>query len=249
MSRFPGRLYKARRLLRRASSRAAKAGSPMQSRSPRMPQTCLAPIAAKDPHRRGEHAVALTTLSELLLAHGNPRTALASRTNWSSTVPGVRPRSARRRPDAARQHAATPRQLPASGGRPPQGARPRKVTLVVAGAHNASGNLTKDTGRYDEAARHYGQARDGLETLLGQDHPDLAALFHNLAGLQHAQGNYDAGEPLARRAISLRGTPSPTRARPSSAGDLAVLGALLAGQRRYAEAEAVLPGRSPPGHD
>ena len=110
--------------------------------------------------------------------------------------------------------------------------------LRVAGAHNAAGILAKDTGKFDAAADHYARALTGMRATLGEDHPDLASLFHNLAGLAHARGRHAEGEPHARHAIALReqnfGPDSP-----EVAADLAVLGAVLAGQGRSEEAEAV----------
>lgn len=109
---------------------------------------------------------------------------------------------------------------------------------VRAWALNAKGILAKDTGRYDQAAGLYAEALVGLRQVLGDDHPDIATLFHNLAGLEHAKRDFQAGEALARRAVALRekgyGADSA-----EVAADLAVLGALLAGQGRYDEAEAV----------
>jgi tetratricopeptide (TPR) repeat protein len=62
--------------------------------------------------------------------------------------------------------------------------------------------------------------------------------MHNLAGLEHACGRWAEGERFARLAMVLRAQV----AGPDSvelAGDLAVLGALLLGQQRLDEAEAV----------
>jgi hypothetical protein len=73
--------------------------------------------------------------------------------------------------------------------------------------------------------------------------PRLANLFHNFAGLDHAQHRFVEGEPHARRSLSLRMLgegPAPTAA----AGDLAVRGALLLGQDRNAEAERALQERN-----
>jgi tetratricopeptide (TPR) repeat protein len=98
--------------------------------------------------------------------------------------------------------------------------------------------LAKDTGQYDTAARHYLTALELAQQVHGQDHPALASLMHNLAGLEHARGRYGKGEHFARLAISLR----ERQADPDSvelAGDLAVLGALLLGQQRLDEAQDI----------
>jgi tetratricopeptide (TPR) repeat protein len=116
--------------------------------------------------------------------------------------------------------------------------RVARSPLFLAGAHNAGGILAKDTGRYDEAARHYRRALGLTEQVHGQGSPALASLMHNLAGLEHARGRYAEGEHFAQLAIRLR----TQIAGPDSvevAGDLAVLGALLLGQQLLDEAEGI----------
>jgi Flp pilus assembly protein TadD len=39
------------------------------------------------------------------------------------------------------------------------------------------------------------------EVILGPDHPDTLRIVNNLAGTLASQGNYDAAEPLFRRAL------------------------------------------------
>ena len=67
----------------------------------------------------------------------------------------------------------------------------------------------------------------------------MADLHHNLAGLDHAQHRFFHGEPHARRAIQLRQI-APGLNSTAAAGDFAVLGALLLGKGRYADAEDAL---------
>ncbi|GAA3639400.1 tetratricopeptide repeat protein [Microlunatus ginsengisoli] len=111
--------------------------------------------------------------------------------------------------------------------------------MLTAATLNALGILCKDIRRFHDAARHYGEALALLRSALGADHPRLAFVFHNLAGLEHAQGRYAAAEPLARHAIALRERgDGPTS--PGAAGDLAVLGAVLLGLGRLSEAEVAL---------
>ena len=110
--------------------------------------------------------------------------------------------------------------------------------MWLAESLNGLGIVYKDTHRFADAGRHYHRALE-LAAALGPDNPRLANLFHNLAGLDHAQNRFVEGEPHARRALRLRmlgEEPASTGA----AGDLAVLGALLLGQHRYAEAEQAL---------
>jgi tetratricopeptide (TPR) repeat protein len=106
-------------------------------------------------------------------------------------------------------------------------------------ALNGLGIVFKDTQRFEQAARHYQQALTLLEQTLGPNDPELAPLYHNLAGLEHAQDQFVEGEPLARRALQLRAAHEGLETT-GAAADLAVLGALLLGQQRYTEAETVL---------
>jgi tetratricopeptide (TPR) repeat protein len=106
-------------------------------------------------------------------------------------------------------------------------------------ALNGLGIVFKDTQRFEQAARHYQQALTLLEQTLGPNDPELAPLYHNLAGLEHAKDRFVEGEPLARRSLELRAAHDGLETT-SASGDLAVLGALLLGQERYTEAETVL---------
>jgi tetratricopeptide (TPR) repeat protein len=106
-------------------------------------------------------------------------------------------------------------------------------------ALNALGLVFKETQRFDQAGQHYRQALALLEQTLGAADLELAPLYHNLAGLEHAQDQFVQGEPLARRALELREAHESLETT-GAAADLAVLGALLLGQQRYDEAESVL---------
>lgn len=72
---------------------------------------------------------------------------------------------------------------------------------------------------------------------MGQpNHDHIASLYHNLGGIEHAAGNYAAGEALARQGPAIRmglGTNDSLRV----AQDLVALGALLDGQGKYAASE------------
>ena len=119
-----------------------------------------------------------------------------------------------------------------------------------AGVRNALGILCKDTGRYLEAGLLYQQALDSAP-----DSGARANLYHNLAGLAHAQGDYAAAEEPARAAVKLR-TSTEGASHPDVAADLAVLGAVLYEQHRYGEAEdlfnhalGIVENRYGPDHD
>jgi tetratricopeptide (TPR) repeat protein len=109
------------------------------------------------------------------------------------------------------------------------------VDLVT--AVNSLAVLFKYSGRFDEAAVLYVRALAAAEAA-GADDDTIATLLHNIGGLEHARGNFAAGEPAARRSVELR-----ERAlgpdHPSVAADLAALAAIVDGQGRYDEAEAM----------
>ena len=46
--------------------------------------------------------------------------------------------------------------------------------------------------------------RSPAGALIDPEHPDVATLYHNLGGLEHARGRYTRGEPWARRAVAVR---------------------------------------------
>jgi tetratricopeptide (TPR) repeat protein len=117
---------------------------------------------------------------------------------------------------------------------------------VVGSALNDLGVIHKFRGNYAEAEIVYRRALDIIESpedsadsasAAGVDADALATLYHNLGGLAHARGDFDAGEPLARRALELREAERGAD-HVQSAADRAAWGALLEGQGRFAEAEA-----------
>ena len=104
-------------------------------------------------------------------------------------------------------------------------------------ALNSLAVLFKYSGRFDDAAALYARALGAAEAA-GAGDESIATLLHNIGGLEHARGNYAAGEPAARRSVELR-----ERARgpdhPEVAADLAALAAIVDGQGRHDEAEGM----------
>ena len=94
----------------------------------------------------------------------------------------------------------------------------------------------KYMARYLDAGPLYQRALSITERALGPDHPDVAIIYHNLGGLEHAARNWSRGEPFARKSVRIR-----TRAlgphHPDVAADLTALAALLDQQKKYVEAE------------
>ena len=106
----------------------------------------------------------------------------------------------------------------------------------VVTAVNSLAVLFKYNGRFDDAAALYARALWAAEA--GANDESLATLLHNIGGLEHARGNYAAGEAPARRSVELR-----ERAlgpdHPHVAADLAALAAIVDGQGRHDEAEGM----------
>jgi tetratricopeptide (TPR) repeat protein len=111
--------------------------------------------------------------------------------------------------------------------------------MELVAALNGLGIVYKDTQRFINAAGCYKRALTIAIETVGPEAPELADIYHNLAGLQHIQARFTDGEPYARRALALR-LAREGAASTGVAGDLAVLGAILLGQGRHAEAEQAL---------
>jgi tetratricopeptide (TPR) repeat protein len=236
---------KARRQLRRAARLAHDS---------RYPEAVVLATSACEHLRRhardqgrgeAEYLAALATLSDLLLARMDLGAALVVTDELVTLTEAARGHHADRYDHADRVADALVRRgniRRLRGEYDPartdldRALRLAQTPLQQAGAHNAAGILAKDAGRLAEAHAHYQRAFARMEAEIGVDRPELASLFHNLAGLEHASGDYVAGEPHARRAIALR-TAAFGHDSPAVAADLAVLGALLTGQGRLDQAE------------
>ena len=130
----------------------------------------------------------------------------------------------------------TPRCCSASARRRPANPNLAPDAMLKARALNALGIEYKDTGRYDEAARTYGEALDLVTATAGPDHLSAASLWHNLAGLALARGHPDQAEPAAARAFeSVNAQLGPDHH--LVAQDLAVLGAVSSTRTASTEAE------------
>ena len=73
----------------------------------------------------------------------------------------------------------------------------------------------KYAGRCTEAETLYWLALPVLLAALGADHVVVAAVWHNLGGIRHAQGDLDAAEQFARRGLTITSPPSATITSPS----------------------------------
>jgi tetratricopeptide (TPR) repeat protein len=111
--------------------------------------------------------------------------------------------------------------------------------LELVPLHNELGVLYKFAGRHDDARARYATVRAVLEDAYGPDHPVLAAVWHNLAGLAHSRGDLAEGEAYARRSLALHRRAFPPD-HPAVVADEAHLAALLQARGRHAEAEPLL---------
>jgi tetratricopeptide (TPR) repeat protein len=74
--------------------------------------------------------------------------------------------------------------------------------LATAGAYNTLGIVGKFAARFDDAERAYRRALAVYE--LHDDRLGMAAVLHNLAGLEHERGRPDAGIPFGERGLAMR---------------------------------------------
>jgi tetratricopeptide (TPR) repeat protein len=105
----------------------------------------------------------------------------------------------------------------------------------AAAALNERGLRFKASGRFGDARRCYARALQLLRLESPPDHDALAAVHHNLGGIDFAIGAYASGEIVARKGITLRlqGPAQPE----AVAADLIALAALVDAQGRFDEGE------------
>ena len=72
-----------------------------------------------------------------------------------------------------------------------------------AAAHNEIGVIGKFAGRFVDAERHYRAAEPLIRRLYGVRSREMATVWHNLGGLDHARGWYERGERVARRSVEI----------------------------------------------
>jgi tetratricopeptide (TPR) repeat protein len=97
-------------------------------------------------------------------------------------------------------------------------------------ARNNLAVLYKYTGQFERAEALY------LAAMQGAEGEELATVYHNLGGLEHARGRFAVGEPWARKAWELRKALLGTEA-PAALADEAALAGVLDGLDRYDESE------------
>ena len=96
--------------------------------------------------------------------------------------------------------------------------------------------LYKYTGKFDSAENLYRRALAILKKI--RNPLELAALYHNLGGLEHSRGRFAKGEPFARKSVVLR-EEALGQGHPDVAADMAALAGLLDGQGKFKEAKSL----------
>ncbi|WP_208341799.1 tetratricopeptide repeat protein, partial [Aetokthonos hydrillicola] len=99
-----------------------------------------------------------------------------------------------------------------------------------------TGYYLLERGQYSEAEPLYKKALELYQRLLGQEHPDVAQSYNNLAELYRAQGRYQDAEPLCQKALELRQRLL-GQEHPDVAQSYNNLAALCDSQGRYQDAE------------
>lgn len=110
----------------------------------------------------------------------------------------------------------------------------RKLTEAL----NTLGILCKDLAKYDEAFTLYSRALWLAEQAESVDEHEVATLYHNLGGIEHARRNYAAGEPLARKGLEIRRRLA-DGSETALAQDMVALAAILDGQQKFDESEGL----------
>lgn len=109
-------------------------------------------------------------------------------------------------------------------------------------ALNNLGMWCKFTGRFELGRKCYRRAMTIIRRHCGPQNsrcsPDIASIYHNLGGLEHTAGNFEAGEPFARKSVAIRRRAVGT-AHPDYAADLGGLAAIIGDQGRSDEAESL----------
>ena len=101
---------------------------------------------------------------------------------------------------------------------------------------NDAGTMAQKLGRYDEADRLLWEALEISQRVLGEEHPDTAVSYNNVAYNLNAQGRYEEAEPLYRKGLEIRQRVLGEE-HPSTAASYNNVASNLNAQGRYEEAE------------
>ncbi|MFJ4428956.1 tetratricopeptide repeat protein [Streptomyces bobili] len=111
--------------------------------------------------------------------------------------------------------------------------------LDRAALYNELGIVCKYSGHFERGAEYYLHARTLMESELDPNDPELASIYHNIGGLEHARGDFVAAEGPARQALAIRAAAlGPENV--IVAADRAALAPILFGLGKACEAEELL---------
>jgi tetratricopeptide (TPR) repeat protein len=114
-----------------------------------------------------------------------------------------------------------------------------KADLEAAIALNMLGMWCKFTGNFDLGRRCYLLSRRILAKQFGKDHLNVAAIYHNLGGLEHERGDYRRAERYARASVQIRIQHEGEHS-PGYAADAGALATILACLGKLEEASRLL---------
>ncbi len=100
---------------------------------------------------------------------------------------------------------------------------------------NALAIVYKYWGKFDAAEQLYQRVLSILIEHHGEHHLEVATIYHNLAGLEHARRCYSNAEPLARKSYQLH-VELLGKQHPNTIADGAALGSILHGLNQWDEA-------------
>ncbi len=92
-------------------------------------------------------------------------------------------------------------------------------------------------GKFEAVERLYQQTLTTLQSKYGNHHPDVASIYHNLAGLNHARGDYQTAETWARQSYQLHRELFGAQ-HPQTIADGAAFGSILHGLKQWDKAIA-----------
>jgi tetratricopeptide (TPR) repeat protein len=109
---------------------------------------------------------------------------------------------------------------------------------LVVGALNDLGMWCKYSGNFAEGAIAYQRALAIALERFGEKHLTVATIYHNIGGLEHARGNFEAGETPARRACEIRRELLGSD-HPDTVADECAYAGVLDGLERYTESRPI----------